>query len=77
MALVIDRKIKNTFNGETKIEVKLENETLWLSQKQMTELFSCRTNNVLFHLQNIFKEAELNENQTTQEYCIVQKSEIT
>ena len=65
--------IYNTENGGIKIEVKLENETLWLSQKQMAELFDCGTNNIRFHLQNIFKEAELSENQTTQEYCAVQK----
>lgn len=65
--------IYQSVSGETKIEVKLENETLWLSQKQMAELFDCGTNNVRFHLQNIFKDAELSENQTTQEYCVVQK----
>jgi len=62
--------IYTSANGETKIEVKLENETLWLSQKQMAELFDCGINNVRFHLQNIFKDAELSEDSVTQEYCV-------
>jgi len=65
--------IYNGANGETKIEVKLENETLWLTQDQMAELFSCSIANVSLHLQNIFNEAELSENQTIKEYLKVQK----
>lgn len=60
-------------DGQTKIEVKLENETLWLTQDQMAELFSCSIANVSLHLQNIFNEAELSENQTIKEYLKVQK----
>ncbi|MDP2944304.1 MAG: RhuM family protein [bacterium] len=65
--------IYSTEDGKMKLEVKLENETVWLSQKQMAELFDCGVNNIRFHLQNVFNEAELSENQTTQEYCVVQK----
>lgn len=36
-------------NGEAKIEVKLENETLWLNQKQMAELFGCSLRNIGIH----------------------------
>ena len=57
-------------SGETKIEVKMENETLWLSQKQMAELFGCSSDNIGFHLKNIFKEAELRENSVTENYSI-------
>lgn len=64
--------IYSTEDGEMKLEVKLENETVWLSQKQMAELFDCGVNNIRFHLQNVFNEAELSENKTTQEYCAVQ-----
>lgn len=62
--------IHNSQDGQTKIEVKLENETLWLSQKQMAELFDCGTNNIRFHLQNVFNEGELSEKSVTQEYCV-------
>jgi len=50
--------IYNTEDGETRIEVKVENETVWLSQKQMAELFDCTVENIIFHLQNIFKSGE-------------------
>lgn len=65
--------IYSTADGEMKLEVKLENETVWLSQKQMAELFNCSTDNISLHLQNIYNEAELSENQTTEESSIVQK----
>lgn len=42
-----------------KIEVRLENETVWLTQQQMAELFQRTRNNVTLHINNIFKEQEL------------------
>lgn len=63
--------IYNDTNGETKIEVKLENETLWLSQKQMAELFNCDSDNIGLHLKNIYLEGELSENSTTEDYSVV------
>lgn len=65
--------IYSTADGEMKLEVKLENETVWLSQKQMAELFDCSIRNVSIHLQNVYDEAELSENQTMKNYFIVQK----
>lgn len=47
--------IYSTTDGTMKLKVKLENETVWLSQKQMAELFGCSINNIRFHLQNVFK----------------------
>ena len=44
-----------------KLEVRLENETVWLNQQQMSELFQTTRNNVTLHIRNIFKEKELNE----------------
>jgi len=46
--------IYNTENGETKIEVRMKDETVWLSQKQMAELFDCTVDNISLHLRNIF-----------------------
>ena len=57
----------------TKIDVRLERETVWLSQKQMGELFGCSIDNVSLHLKNVFAEGELNEKTTTEESSIVQK----
>ena len=65
--------IYNTEGGETKIEVKVENETVWLSQKQMAEVFNCTIENIIFHLQNVFKSGELEEKPTTKDYLVVQK----
>lgn len=48
-----------TEDAKTKLEVRLEDETVWLSQKQMAELFQTTTANVNIHLKNIFAEGEL------------------
>jgi len=45
----------------TRIEVRLENETVWLNQLQMSELFQTSKQNVSLHIQNIFQERELEE----------------
>lgn len=55
-------------DGETRIEVKLENETVWLSQNQMVQLFHTTKQNVSLHLKNIFAEGELNERSAVKEY---------
>jgi hypothetical protein len=65
--------IYGTVDGQTKIEVKLENDTVWLSQRQMAELLDCSIDNISLHLKNIFFEQELDEKSTTEESSIVQK----
>ena len=62
--------IYNTEDGNTKIEVMLKGETVWLSQKQMAELFDCSIDNIGLHLKNVFKETELSENSVTEEYSV-------
>lgn len=49
-------------NGETKIDVRLENENVWLNQSQLATLYQTSKQTISFHLNNIFKERELNEN---------------
>jgi len=49
-------------NETVKLEVRLENDTVWLTQQQMAELFGTTRNNVTLHIKNIFKENELVEN---------------
>jgi len=56
------------------LEVLLDGETVWLSQKQMAALFDCSADNVGLHLKNIFKETELSENSVTEE-CSVTASD--
>ena len=60
---------------EENISVKaiIKNETLWLTQKSMAELFGCSTDNISLHLKNIYKEGELSEETTTEKISGVQK----
>jgi hypothetical protein len=57
-----------TEDRRTRIEVRLENETVWLNQLQMTELFQTSKQNVSLHIQNIFQERELEEGSVVKEY---------
>lgn len=54
-------------DGITKIDVKLEDETVWLSQQQMAELFSTSRTNIIEHIKNIYEE-ELDKNSTCQNF---------
>jgi hypothetical protein len=56
-----------------KLEVRLENETVWLSQAQMIELFDTTKQNVSLHINNIFKEGELERISTVKDYLTVQQ----
>ena len=50
------------------IQIRYENENLWITQKAMAELFDCSTDNISLHLKNIFKENELDSNSVTEEF---------
>lgn len=65
--------IYKTQNGQTKLDVRLENETVWLSQKLMAELFQTTPQNITIHLKNIYEEGELAESSTCKEFLQVQK----
>jgi len=66
-------KIYKTSDGNTSIEVKLEKETVWLSQKQMAELFDKDSDTIGLHLKNIYKSEELEEVSTTEKYSVVRQ----
>jgi len=57
-----------TEDGRTHLQVRLENQTVWLSQNQMAELFQTTKQNVSLHIQNIFEEGELAENSVVKDY---------
>ena len=63
--------IYQTANGQTKLEVRLENETVWLTQKAMAELFQTTVPNINMHLKNIFQEGELDQMATIKDFLIV------
>lgn len=55
------------------IQVRYENENLWMTQKSIAELFDCSSDNISLHLKNIFEENELDRNSTTEKFSVVQK----
>jgi death-on-curing family protein len=66
-------EIYKSSDGETQIEVKFEQGTVWLSQKQMSELFDKDTDTIGLHLKNIFTEEELEASATTEDFSVVQQ----
>lgn len=64
--------IYQTTNGETSIDVKLENETVWLTQAQMAELFSTDRTSIAKHVSNVYKTQELDANSTCAKIAQVQ-----
>lgn len=57
-----------TEDGLTKIDVTLEDETVWLNQAQMAELFQTTKQNISYHINNCFKEGELNETSVVKDF---------
>ena len=70
----IDNKIiiYQTTDGNTQIDVRLEDETVWLTQSQMVKLFQTTKQNVSLHVNNVYMEGELKEKSTVKEYLTVQ-----
>lgn len=66
-------EIYQNSDGQTQIEVKFGNETVWLSQKQMSDLFVKDTDTIGLHLKNIFSEEELDSSATTEDFSVVQQ----
>jgi len=69
----LDFLIYNTPEENVSINAVVKDETIWLTQKAMAELFECSADNISLHLKNIFADGELNENTTTEEISVVQK----
>ena len=65
--------IYQTESGETKLDVRFQDETVWLTQKLMAELFQTTSQNITIHLKNIFEEGELEEKATCKDFLQVQK----
>ena len=59
--------------GEESIEVRYQDETIWLTQKLMAELFATSADNISLHLKNIYAEDELREEATVEDFSVVQK----
>lgn len=66
-------QIFQSADGSIQLNIKLKQETLWLTQLQMSELFDTTPENILMHLKNIFKDQELEENRTTKDFLVVRQ----
>jgi hypothetical protein len=56
--------------GENGIEVRVQDGTIWLSQKLMAALFDCSSDNISLHLKNIFTDGELDELSVTEDFSV-------
>ena len=63
----------NTPEENVSVNAVIKDETIWLTQKAMAELFGCTTDNISIHLKNIYEDGELNESSTTEEFSVVQQ----
>ena len=61
--------------GSPKVEVRIEGEMIWLTQKLMAELFDTTPQNITLHLKNIYEEGELKESSTCKDFLQVQKED--
>ena len=64
--------IYQTEDGQTRVQVRFEGETVWLSQRDMAELFQSSKQNISLHIQNLYDEGELRRDATVKEYLTVQ-----
>ena len=65
-----DFLLYTTPDGEIKVNVLLKNETIWLSQKSMANLFDCSPDNIGLHLKNIFKTGELSQESVAEDFSV-------
>ena len=68
-----DFLIYQTENGVTKIDVRIQDDTVWLTQQQMAELYQSSKSNVSEHIKHIFEDGELEQQATVREFRTVQE----
>lgn len=66
-------EIYQTDDGQVQLQLRLEQESLWLTQAQMAELFETSSDNISLHLKNIYQEGELQEQSTTEDFSVVRQ----
>ncbi|MCE5273080.1 hypothetical protein LLH00_17520 [bacterium] len=67
--------IYRTEDGQNRIQVRMEGETVWLTQLAMAELYQTTKQNVSFHIQNIYEERELTPEATVKKYLTVRQGQ--
>ncbi len=65
--------VYQTDDGQVKIDVRLENETIWLTQQMMAELFQTSVPNINIHIRNIYEEGELSPESTVKDFLTVRQ----
>lgn len=65
--------VYNTPDEDVSVRAIVRDDTIWLTQKAMAELFDCSSDNVSLHLKNIYADGELIESATTEDFSVVQK----
>ena len=66
--------IYQTDDGQTNIEVKIEDDTVWLTQQQLTELYQCSKSNISEHIKHIFEEGELDKDSVVRKFRITESA---
>ena len=69
----MDNQILVYDNGEIELKVSVNEDSIWLNQVQISELFGTSSDNISLHLKNIYKEKELDANSTVEDYSVVRK----
>ena len=69
--------IYQTEDGQTQVDVRMENDTVWLTQAQMAELFKSSRTNIVEHIQHIYDEDELDETSTCRKFRQVRQRPIS
>ena len=64
--------VYETPDGEVRVDVRLGQETVWLTQRQMAQVFDTTPENVQMHLRNVFSSGELEAEATTKDFLVVQ-----
>ncbi|MBN2685578.1 MAG: virulence RhuM family protein, partial [Pontiellaceae bacterium] len=65
--------VYQTPDGEVKLDVRLENETVWLTQPLMAELFKTSIPNICMHIRNVYEEGELRPEATVKKFLTVRQ----
>lgn len=60
-------------DGSLQLAVQVQQESIWLSQSQLAELFKTSTDNISLHLKNIYQSAELDESSTNEDFSVVRQ----
>ena len=63
--------IYKTDDGQSRVDVRLVDESLWMTQSDMAQLFQCSSDNISLHLKNIYDEGELSREATAEEFSVV------